>query len=108
MFTMSNQTKTLICVLIAGLFFIPAVVFDIWYLVLIGAFFDWLPLPTGWMKLDKNKSKSKRLIFLHTLVTLIAYSFAVVWFFVPVSIHRFLFLEIWWLAVIIGLFIKGR
>lgn len=107
-YQIANQTKTLLCVTIAGLFFVPAVIFNIWYLVLIGAFFDWLPLPTGWMKLNKAKPKNKKMILLHILITLIAYFFVVIWIFIPTDIYKFLFLEIWWLAVIIGIFITKQ
>ncbi|HDM70158.1 MAG: hypothetical protein DRP30_02395 [Thermotoga sp.] len=104
---MSNRNKTMICVTIAGLLFIIAVILDLKYLVIIGAIFDWLPLPTGWMKMeDEEKKKIKKgLVFLHVLVTLVAYLFAVLWFFIPLTILKFLFLEIWWLAVMFGVFI---
>ena len=102
-----NQIKTLLCVTIAGLFFIPAVIFNLWYLILIGAFFDWLPLPTGWMKLDKDKAGNKKLIVLHIIVTLIAYLFAIIWIFNPATVYKFLFLEIWWIAVVVGIFITN-
>ncbi len=100
---MDNQTKTMLCVATAGAFFIPAIIFNFWYLALIAAFFDWLPLPTGWMKIEKKKNK--RLIVLHVILTLIAYAFLVMWIILQHTYLDFLFLEIWWLAVIVGVFI---
>lgn len=102
----NNKTKTLLCVAMAGLFFIPGVLFNIWYLVLIGALFDWLPLPTGWMKANKRKKINKKFVFMHVISTLTAYLFAVLWFLTPHEIFKFLFLEIWWIAVILGLLIE--
>ena len=105
---MSNRTKTLFCVTIAGFLFIIAVMYDIRYLIIIGAFFDWLPLPTGWMKMNGEKRIKRGLIFLHALVTSIAYLFAVLWLFMPLVILKFLFFEIWWLAVMIGVFMTQQ
>ncbi len=100
---MKNRTKTLLCVALAGLFFIPAVVFNIWYLAIIAAFFDWLPLPTGWMKFGERKNTAA--IALHVIFTLAAYSFLVLWLIFSLPASNFLFLELWWIAVIAGIFI---
>lgn len=101
---MSLKTKTLLCVAIAGLSFIPAVLFNFKYLLILGAFFDWLPLMTKWMKFGGgNLSKSG--LFTHVVLTLVAYVFLVAWAFTSWKINAFLFLEIWWLAVMSGNFI---
>ncbi len=99
----SNKTKTMLCVALAGLFFIPVIIFNIWYFAIIAAFFDWLPLPTGWMKMERNKNK--KMVILHVILTLIAYSFLVLWLILPIVVYKFLFMEIWWMAVIAGVFI---
>ncbi len=104
----ARETKTLTCVAVAGLFFISAIIFNIWYLIVVGAFFDWLPLPAGWMKLDKKAKKNRILIILHVVITLIAYLFAVVWIFIPIQVHKFLFMETWWLAVMLGLTVSNN
>ncbi len=107
-FYMKNQIKTLSCVAAAGLLFIFAVIFDLWYLILIGAVFDWLPLPTGWMKLEDTEKKNNKVIILHIITTLLAYIFAIIWIFSVIWISPFafvyktLFMEIWWSAVMIG------
>ncbi len=103
---MNLKTKTLFSVAIAGLLFIPAIVFDIKYLIFFGAFFDWLPVFTKWMKFNKGLKINKLGLILHITLTLMAYSFAVAWFFNPNgSLIKFLFLEIWFAAVISGDFI---
>ncbi len=99
-----NKTKTMLCVAIAGLLFIPAVIFDIWYLAVIAAVFDWLPLPTGWMRMEGEKNR--KAVIAHVILTLIAYSFLVLWIIYPQTLFKFLFLEVWWSAVIAGVFIS--
>ncbi|OYT31197.1 MAG: hypothetical protein B6U94_03960 [Thermofilum sp. ex4484_79] len=54
----------------------PCVIFNRPFVALVSAFFDWLPLPTGWMKF-KDKV-NKRITKLHAVVTLVAYLFFVV------------------------------
>ncbi len=96
-----NQLITLICVAIAGLIFIPSVIFAMPLIALFGAFFDWLPLFTGWMK--TGHIVNKLLLILHTVVTIIAYIFFVVWVIMKGNrLMGFTFLEIWWIAVILG------
>jgi hypothetical protein len=99
-----ERILTFVCVAAAGALFIPAAIFDIRYLVPLGAFFDWLPVATGWMK---ARGKRNRFILLHIILTLIAYSFAFLWIFTSCEeariVYRFMFLEIWWLAVILGI-----
>ncbi len=104
---MSLKAKTLFCVAIAGLSFIPAVLFDIKYLLILGAFFDWLPLLTRWMKFNEGPL-SKSGLFVHIVLTLIAYILLVAWVLTSAVIVSFLFLEIWWLAVISGNFIYKK
>ena len=103
---MRNKEKTLICVAIAGLLFLPAVIFDMRLLVIVGAFFDWLPLPTGWMKIKGGARKNRKIIIAHAAVTLIAYAFAVLWLINPAVALKFLLIETWWTAVMLGAFIS--
>ena len=96
----------MLCVGLAGLIFIYAVVFNAPILLLVGAIFDWLPLPTGWMKLPKGTKKNKTALMWHIVLTLIAYAIGIYWIFAGTQILGFAFLEIWWLAVIVGTFIS--
>ncbi|GEM_PF-4806032 len=61
---------------------------------------QWLPLPTGWMKAEKEINRI--FLKLHVVVTLIAYVIFVVWLIKGAAIIGFAFLEIWWLAVAFG------
>ena len=103
---MKKRYLTIGCVTIAGIFFILAVIFNKPILGVLAAFFDWLPLPTGWMKSDNGKkSKDYGLwVIIHAIVTIIAYSVFVVWLFGIISFAylNLLFLLIWWLAVMAG------
>ncbi len=95
-----NRTKTMICVAIAGLLFIPAILLNIPYLAIVAAFFDWLPLPTGWMRMGGEIRKGH--IAIHAAITLVAYGFLVAWLVTGVWTYSFVFLETWWLAVMAG------
>ena len=96
---MSKKRLTLLCVAIAGLIFLPAAIINKPYYGLIAAFFDWLPLFTGWMKF----SETNKIPYLHITLTVIAYVFFIVWLFIPHSnFARFGFVMIWFLAVISG------
>ena len=97
---MNKQKLTMLCVALAGLIFIPSVFFNKPLFALIGAFFDWLPLPTGWMKAEKEINRT--FLKLHVVATLIAYVIFVVWLIKGAAIIGFAFLEIWWLAVAFG------
>ncbi len=98
-----NQIITMVCVMIAGLIFIPTVIFSTPLFALIGAFFDWLPLFTGWMKTGGLLNKT--LLILHTVITIVAYVFFVIWIFTGGNrLMGFTFLEIWWIAVVFGVF----
>ncbi len=104
----SNMAKTLICVEIAGILFITAVIYRVWWLFIIAAFFDWLPLPTGWMKIGGRSRKVKKYGALHGIVTLIAYAIGIIWIFKPqingVSMGH-LFLTVWFTAVLLGAYV---
>ncbi len=106
----SNMSKTLLCVAIAGVFFITAVIYNIKFLFLIAAFFDWLPLPTGWMKIGGNDQRIRRAGIFHGVVTLIAYFIGVLWLILtsigPLYLG-YLFLELWFIAVIAGAYVTG-
>ncbi len=76
---------------------------------LAGAFFDWLPLPTGWMRVSGG-GRDRRLALTHAAITLVAYCLASLWIIfsltsVPVGfsqVLRLAFIEVWWLAVMVG------
>ncbi len=96
--------KTLVCVAIAGVLFIAAVYYGYKLLFIPAAFFDWLPLPTGWMKLGGGP-RTRKAGALHGVVTAIAYVVGVLWLLIG-SIGGFnlgfIFLEIWFIAVLLG------
>ena len=108
----SNTTKTLACVAVAGAFFIAAVYYGFKPFFLVAAFFDWLPLPTGWMRIG-GSSKSplvRRAGMVHGVITVIAYAIGVAWLIItsvgPVNLG-FVFLEVWFLAVIAGAYVTS-
>ena len=91
-----KKQLTLICVAIAGTFFVIAFYINNPWLAIIGAFFDWLPLPTGWMRF----TKASKIPLLHIVLTLISYGFFIGWFFLPFLRVPFLIVWIW--AVLAG------
>ncbi len=103
----SNIAKTLACVAVAGVLFIAAVYYGVKPLFLVAAFFDWLPLPTGWMRVSEASRSplAKRAGAVHGVVTAIAYAIGVAWLIVTdvggLNLG-FTFLEAWFLAVITG------
>ncbi len=97
---MKKQQITMFCVMLAGLIFIPTVFFNKPLLALTGAFFDWLPLPTGWMKAGKDINR--KFLKLHIIATAIAYIVFIAWIIERNATTGFIFLEIWWTAVIFG------
>jgi len=108
----SNITKTLACVAVAGALFIAAVYYGIKPFFLVAAFFDWLPLPTGWMRIS-GPSKSplvRRAGMVHGVITVIAYAIGVAWLIITSvgSVNLgFVFLEVWFLAVIAGAYVTS-
>ena len=103
---MNNRDKTMLCVTIAGVIFIPSVIWGWKWPILVGAFFDWLPLPTGWMKgRGINTRRGKMWLITHVTLTLIAYFIAALWLLGIYDglIARFLFIELWWTAVMSGI-----
>ena len=113
---MHQLAKTLLCVAIAGLLFFTAVLFDFPWLVVIGAIFDWLPLPTRWMVVpeDSGVPVNKQAVKVHLVFTLVAYAFAILWIVMMLfslvlpfdaATIKYLFIELWWVAVIVGQFI---
>ena len=107
---MSNMTKTLICVAVAGVLFITAVIYGIKYLFFIAAFFDWLPLPTGWMKMSGSNENTRRAGIFHGIITIIAYIVGILWLVFtnlgPLNLG-YLFLELWFIAVIAGAYVTS-
>jgi len=97
---MRKQMLTMLCVALAGLIFIPTIFFNQPIFALIGAFFDWLPLPTGWMKAGREINRT--FLRLHVTVTLISYAIFVEWLVTGTATVGFAFLEVWWVAVIFG------
>lgn len=90
----------MLCVALAGLIFIPSVFFNVPLFALAGAFFDWLPLPTGWMRFGSGLNRT--MFRLHVATTLTAYAIFVVWLATGAATAGVAFLEIWWMAVIFG------
>ena len=76
---------------------------------MLGAFFDWLPLPTGWMRVSSGR-RDRRLILTHATITLAAYCLASLWIIFSLTsspvgfseVLRLAFIEVWWLAVMVG------
>ncbi len=91
---------TNLCVAIAGVFFFLAVIIKKPILAIPGAFFDWLPLPTGWMRMGMKINKV--FLILHIVLTLIAYGFLIAWGITGISLLSLIFIEVWWGAVISG------
>ncbi len=93
---------TIVCVALAGAFFFASVLFDKWFLFPVAAFFDWLPLPTGWMRLGGGPG-ARRAGAAHGAVTLVAYGFGAAWLLVyHGALMAYLFLTTWLLAVLLG------
>jgi hypothetical protein len=97
---MKKQTLTMLCVALAGLIFIPAVFFNRPVLALAGAFFDWLPLPTGWMATGRPINRT--FLKLHVVFTLAAYAIFAAWLITGTGTVGFAFFEVWWTAVVFG------
>ncbi len=107
----SNVLKTLVCVAIAGALFITAVFYGVKWLFVVAAFFDWLPLPTGWMRIGGSVSTGsagvRRATLLHGVVTGVAYAIGATWLFIDsVGILHlgYLFLLLWFQAVMLGVY----
>ncbi len=94
----SEKKLTLFCILIAGLFIIPSLIFNKPIIALIGVVFDFLPLIFGWLK--------KAVITISFpvafgVVIAFTYLFFVIWLFGPrILTMRILFGEFWFLTVI--------
>ncbi len=103
---LNNMIKTIICVAVAGALFISAVYYGYKLLFIIAAFFDWLPLPTGWMKIrDDGEPVVKKAGILHGVVTIIAYFIGIIWLVIDrigFMDLGYLFLVIWFQAVMLG------
>ncbi len=92
----------MLCVSVAGVLFIAAIMTNIWQLAIVAAFFDWLPLPTGWMR---AKKANKKAVAVHVILTLIAYGLLIAWILIKRQVYKLGFIEFWWLAVMAGSFI---
>ncbi len=108
----SNIVKTLACVAVAGVLFIAAVHYGYKPLFFVAAFFDWLPLPTGWMRIGSSSKPPlvRHAGIIHGVVTVIAYAIGIAWLIItsvgPINLG-FLFLEAWFLAVIAGAYVTS-
>ncbi len=105
---LNNMIRTIICVAVAGTLFISAVYYDYKFLFIVAAFFDWLPLPTRWMKIrDDSDHLVKKAGILHGVVTIMAYIVGIIWLvidridFIDLG---YLFLIVWFQAVMLGLY----
>ena len=93
-----DRKITLVCIFIAGLFIIPALVFNLPIIALLGVIADFLPLMFGWLK--------KAFVMLSFpvafgIVVFFTYLFFIVWLFGPRLVSmRILFGEFWFLTVI--------
>ena len=105
---MSKVLKTLVCVAIAGALFITAIFYDVKWLFVIAAFFDWLPLPTKWMRIGGSLCReAKRVAVMHGIVTVAAYAVGIVWLFIDevwIIDLGYLFLLLWFQAVVLGVY----
>ena len=106
----TGRVKTLLCVAVAGAFFVPAVILNLPLLVIPGAVADWLPFIVRWMK-DVERPPNRRIVALHIVLTIVAYIFAALWVVLSLlslpafdPLLRLLFMEIWWFAVMSGTF----
>ncbi|ADI31668.1 hypothetical protein [Staphylothermus hellenicus] len=103
---LSNILKTLLCVAVAGSLFITAVFYDIKWLFILAAFFDWLPLATKWMKISgTTNSRAREAGIMHGVVTVVAYIIGIAWLFIDhigMIDLGYLFILLWFQAVILG------
>jgi hypothetical protein len=96
---MSKKRLTLLCVAIAGLIFIPSVIFNKPLYGIVAAFFDWLPLFTGWMRFTESHKPPVA----HIILTVVAYILFIAWLIMPhLNFARVSFLMVWFLAVVDG------
>lgn len=104
---MSSRVRTLVCVWAAGVLFITAVLYRIPWLFILGALFDWLPIPMGWMKIGGLGRRVRRNGVVHGSTTILAYVAGLTWLLNPVSNSidvGHLFLVLWFTAVILGFY----
>ena len=93
-----DRKITLVCIFIAGLFIIPALVFNLPIIALLGVIADFLPLMFGWIK-KIFVMQSFPVTF--GIVVFFTYLFFIVWLFGPRLVSmRILFGEFWFLTVI--------
>ncbi len=106
-----SSLKTVVCAGIAGAFFITATYYTLKPLFIIAAFFDWLPVMAGWMRIRLSAiPEGARLAGLvHGIITLVAYVAGVAWLVTtnagPLNLG-FTFLELWFAAVVAGIYVR--
>jgi len=103
--------KTIACVGIAGALFIAATHYALKPLFIIAAFFDWLPVAAGWMKIRPSEipPRARPAGMVHGVITAAAYAAGIAWLAItnagPVNLG-FAFLELWFAAVVAGMYVK--
>ncbi|MCD6427382.1 MAG: hypothetical protein J7L03_04725 [Caldisericaceae bacterium] len=94
----TDKELTLFCILIAGIFIIPSLVFNKPIIALIGVIFDLLPLIFGWLK---KAAITISFPVAFGVVIAFTYLFFIIWLFGPrILTMRILFGEFWFLTVI--------
>lgn len=94
----TDKELTLFCILIAGIFIIPSLVFNKPIIALIGVIFDLLPLIFGWLK---KAAITTSFPVAFGVVIAFTYLFFIIWLFGPrILTMRILFGEFWFLTVI--------
>jgi hypothetical protein len=94
----TDKKLTLFCILIAGIFIIPSLVFNKPIIALIGVIFDLLPLIFGWIK---KAAITISFPVAFGVVIAFTYLFFIIWLFGPrILTMRILFGEFWFLTVI--------
>ena len=100
-----SNVKVLVSTGIAGVIFIYAVYSNKPLLLIAGAVFDLLPLLLNWMNwrvvVESGSRSIMVLMRLHIALTIIAYTVGLSWIATSSRILSLIFLELWWIAVIL-------
>jgi len=101
-----SNVKVLVSTGIAGVIFIYAVYSNKPLLLIAGAVFDLLPLLLNWINwraiVESGNRSIMVLVRLHVTLTIIAYTVGLSWIATSNRILSLVFLELWWIAVILG------
>ncbi len=94
----TDKKLTLFAILIAGVFIIPALIFNKPIIALIGVIFDFMPLLFGWVR---KAAITISFPVAFGVVIAFTYLFFIIWLFGPrILTARILFGEFWFLTVI--------